>query len=253
MAPSIVDTFTGADGTLLAAHAPDVGGAWEAMAFGMFGAAPPSTIGIVSNTLRGATTTDSGGPVHRNAADPGADEYDIDVTMTFHTTAQSQRRHAVYWRMTPTGTANLGVDRYYVFGDGTTSQTWELHKSVGGVDTLLGSFPMALVGTTKAVHVEVRTGGMEVFVDGVSILTSSDTTITQRGRVGICTARGGSAHFVDNLAVEPFGVAPEPPPTPANLHLVSRTSGSITVGWDAVTGTEYVLERERWFGEGCGP
>lgn len=209
----LVDTFTDTDGTLLAAHTPDTGGAWEALDYAVASQAPGNDFEIRANTGR-STGLDGGAasqaPTHRNTADPGADEYDVSCTMSFHNLAQAQRFHWIEVRTSPTGTTNTAVDRYLFFANSSSTQQWELYRSVGGTLTLLDSVAAALAGNVFDIRVEVRTTGITVFVDNVSTLSTTDTAITQRGRVAIGTSRGGdtSTHWVDDLNAVAVGGVP---------------------------------------------
>lgn len=208
----LADTFTDADDTALPSHAPDTGGVWEAMAFSTGGGGQTNlTATIIGNQIVASPDVTTGlSVVYRNTADPGEDQYDIQVTWSFGP-SQSTRYHILCWRMTPTGTADGDVDRYMLLGNGSATQEWQLNKIVGGVMTLLDSAVASLAGDSFSVRVEVRTGSSTVYVDDVQTLTTSDTAITQRGRVGIGIGRRDTTHFVDDLtATAMVGGAAEP-------------------------------------------
>lgn len=209
MTITLQDTFTGTNGTLLASHNPDIGsvGSWEAMQFGLQSSTPGSNLEISSNSIRSTGSTGTGAaqaPTHRNNTDPGSDEYDISCTISFHVQAQAQRFHWIDFRATTTGNTNSTVNRYQLFGNSGTSQTWELYKIVSGTATLLDSAAAALAGNSFNIRIEVRNGSITVFINDVSTLTTTDVAITQRGRVCVGSSRGGdvSTHWIDSLSVD---------------------------------------------------
>lgn len=227
----LVDTFTDTNGTLLASHTPDIGGTWETLGYAVASQIPGSNFIITANTGR-STGTGGGGaaqaPTHRNTVDPGADEYDVSCTMSFHVLQQAQRFHWIEVRVSPTGTSNAAVNRYLFFGNSTSTQQWELYRSVGGTLTLLDSAAAALAGNVFTVRVEVRTAGIEVFVNNVSTLSTADTTITQRGRVAIGTSRGTDVtdHWIDNLEAVAVSAGPAEGTAALGMGLELAATGS---------------------------
>lgn len=174
---TLSDTFTDTNGTLLGAHSPNIGGAWQAMQYGILGTTPGSDLEINLNTIR---STGSGGTAasnaitYRNSTDPGADEYDIACVMSFFASPQGQRLHWVEWRVTPTGDTDAAVDRYVFLADSSASQEWLLFKQVGGTTTQLDIATGLLAGNVFDVLVEVRSGSMTVSIDGVPTLSSTE-------------------------------------------------------------------------------
>lgn len=195
------DTFTGTDGTFLPAHDAN----WEEMAFGLTGAATLLRHTIASNRLVADATSEDSQALRYNV-DPGGDEYDLLADVTFRPNPQTRRFHSFFVRMDATGTAHATMDAYQVLLDGSTNtaQIYLLSQgSLTELDTTNFTWSNGTDISTFAVRVEARTTGVEVFVDDVSILSTTDTTITQRGRVGVGSSRGdGSEHYIDNLVAE---------------------------------------------------
>lgn len=236
MAITLADTFTDTDGTLLTAHDPDTGDAssWEAMAFGIGGTSPNDDLTISTNRVEtvNSGSTDAIGAVCRNSTDPGADEYDVDVVMRTRATTQNNRYTALLWRMSPSGTSDGAVDRYLLLLNGS-SGAWELYKIVSGSLTSLGSDSANYAAsTTYDVHVEVRSSGttMSISVDDgggmTEILTSTDTDITQRGRVGVSTNRSGDGESGSTTCLStrsPAARSPRPSGSPPRPTPPSRS------------------------------
>lgn len=212
MAITLEDTFNDDVDTLLANHSPDTGDtdSWEEMGFDV-GTATPTVDLLVDDVVY---TSESGfgdhGPFHRNSTDPGADEYDVHALFNILTsqTNQGSRYLALGWRMSPTGTANGDVNRYTLLADKASDPNrLELNKVVGGTLTQLADVEVTLSGAHD-IRVEVRTDGATVFLDDVEQLSTSDTEITQRGRVGVGLSRADSDQNMDDLSVD--SVAAEP-------------------------------------------
>lgn len=225
--PFLVDTFFELlNGASLADHTPNTGGAWEPTGFSTTVDAGAIDLVIISNRCQAETNVNASGATHRNTADPAADEYDIEVTMSFRAPAQVNRVHWLCWRMTPTGTANDAVDRYLLTGH-TPDAAWTLRKMVAGVETLLDSAPATLAGNVFAVRVEVRNDGMGVYIDDVLTLSSADTEITQRGRVGLGAGRGDSNQWMDDLSAEAVGGEEPVPELTASLPLTLDVAATV--------------------------
>lgn len=236
------DTYTDTVNTLLTDHDPDVGDAesWEEMAFSTGGGGSPVADAIIiTGNLLGTTTTTGQAHTYRNNTDPGSDEYDIETTWSFRNGAQANRFHWVCFRMTPTGTADGDVDRYMFFGNSTSGQQWELYKVVSGTLTLLDSAAGSLSGNQFDILIEVRNGSISCSVDDgggfTEVVSSNDTDITQRGRVGVGIARGNDGnHWADNLVATAVGAAtPVTASVSHGLILSHQIEASLVVDVDA--------------------
>lgn len=241
MAVVIQDTFTDTDTTSLGSHSPDTGDAWEALGFGTAGGALGSDLQILSNRCQALDVSDRG-TVYRQSTDPGADDYDVTATMTFRASGQVNRYTEIAVRMTATGTINSAVNRYFVFAD-NNAQSWSLYKVVSGTLTQLDTAGAALAGNTFAVKVEVRSSAptVRVLIDDVETLTTNDTDITQRGRVGVGASRGDSTQFLDTLSVDNLLSAGGGNATTVAglLNLLAGTSGLTETGAaNALAGTQ---------------
>lgn len=195
------DTFTGTDGTFLPAHDAN----WEELPFDVAGAASSLQHIIGANHLV-ADSSNTWSQVLRYNADPGGDEYDLTATVAFRANPQSGRQHTLFVRMTPTVTTYATTDYYVVTCDGSANII-QLHKVVAGVltelDSAAFSWTTGVSASTYVVRIEARSTGVEVFVDDVSVLSTTDVEITQRGRVGVSSRRGDSfEHYIDDMVGE---------------------------------------------------
>lgn len=202
----LADTFTDTDNTLLAAYDPDTGdaGSWVEMDFHL------SADGSISGDqviLDNHTRPDTGNsPIHRNDTDPGGDEYDVEATLSF-SAAGSNRFSWITVRMSPTGTAHAAVDRYTVlFLNGADPGTLRIDRSVSGTYTsFVADASFSFASQTFACRIEVRDGSLEVFLNDVSVVSTTDTSITQRGRVGLGGRTGLADQWIDDLTVTAVG------------------------------------------------
>jgi hypothetical protein len=169
----LLDTFTDADGTTLAAHTGEIGATW---------AGPNATVYIIqSNQL----TFPASSVINYaySSGVPGGPEYDINYTVTPSVAGARDKG--------PTGrqdtTANTG------YGAITNGQAWKLQKAIAGVVTILGTYndPRALPFTAAA-QLQLRDAAKKLFVDGVERISNPDNEITGAGRVGFY-GRGGSS------------------------------------------------------------
>lgn len=217
MAVFLSESFTGANGTLIPTH----NAAFEELGWDLLGSATTSQHTISSNHAIATTTTSPGSRVLRCTTDPGADEYNATATLRFRDPAQANRFHAILVRMDPTATDYASCDHYRLFVATNDAPNWKLSKVVGGTVTELDTFDAATANTTASVRIEVRSTGLQVFLDEALILETTDTAITQRGRVGFGSRRGdGTVHWIDDLIGDSVtGTAPNEVTTTIPLAL----------------------------------
>ncbi len=198
----LTDTFTDTDAVTLQNHTPDTGGVWEELGFNLSNGVSTLDSDILANKLVGRV---GGTPsrVYRNAVDPVSNEYTIDIS--FVRTVVNIRQFGLYARLTPTGTAFADVDSYmatYVEAGGVGSI--KIFKTVSGSETELASGLITLSSASHNVKFLISDDFKAVSVDGVFRAGTSDNSITQVGRVGVCTA-GVVAHALDDLSAAGIG------------------------------------------------
>lgn len=177
MATPIYDTFTDTSGTNLESHTPDTGGAWTRH---------PSYTSArlqISNANRCRKSADAAAACYYNATDPGADEYEVVVTLRCMDTTGAA--------FGPAARIDASAATMYICRYSTAANRWELYKIVAFSATLLGYWSDTFsVGTEREVRLAVATGSQTVTVDGTDRITAYDTAITARGYAGL---REGSA------------------------------------------------------------
>lgn len=195
MAIVVSDSFTGSDGTELFSY----NSVWD-----NHPSFSPDL--VISNANRCRTTGSSGtARCYRMATDPGADAYDVYCNIRFVTydTATGQA-------IGPAGRIDTSANTMYFARHNPVAGQWQLFKTVAGVSTSLGTYSQTFsAGDEPLAKLTLRTSGntVELLVDGVSRITSTDTAITARGLGGIREGSGQPGGnsvqvHVDNFVIE---------------------------------------------------
>jgi hypothetical protein len=163
---AVRDTFTGADGTLLSAHAGELGAAWT------LHPSYTGTLQLAGNRLRATSTTAT---AYYASGVPSGAEYDVTATIT--RLSGSVNSIGILGRM-DTAANTFYMARY-------SPSAWQLFKFVNGVSTQLGSAVSDSFPDTRTVTLEIRDAAKKLFVDGVERISSPDNVITAAGRVGV--------------------------------------------------------------------
>lgn len=164
VATYIFDTFTGANSTTLAAHTPDIGGAWSG-----------TSVTIQSNR---AQANNFQVPTHfDNATQAGSADFDISVDVVMFGGSVGQDQVGVAGRGLP-GAGNFYA-AYYTGNYGGTAQQVTLSKFVSAGETVLGSYSLAYVsGQTHNIKMRCQGSTISALVDGVTQISVTDTTYT---------------------------------------------------------------------------
>lgn len=200
----LTDTFTDTDSTQLASHTPDSGGSWTSAngAYSFSGSASGAV--ITSNAVRNTNSANGAGNVvfYYSVAPSGAD-YSIYFTLYYG--GANARPTGIMVRGSTA--ANSG---YLLYCDPAAGFT--LYRSVTASLTSLGSYSTSY-SATNSVDVQISVSGtgatvsLEVFVDGVSRITASDTSgsrYTSAGNV-LMLLYGGTDFRVDSISDDPPG------------------------------------------------
>lgn len=171
------DTFTDADGTALASHTPDLGGAWTKNAH--------------ANYISGGFT------VQANRI------WDTTARAAFYTPAAAgadYRVKATIVRLSDDNSTSIGVcarmvtnaDTFYYFRYNNSGDVYQLFSWVAGVGTQIGSNVAGSVVNGVGVDIMLDVVGSTItgYVDGVAVVSGTDTAISAAGRPGI---RGSGA------------------------------------------------------------
>lgn len=223
MAEFLLDSFTAVDGTDLASHAPETGGAWS----------ESSALAATINTNH------VDGPAAFvvavvNAAVPAAADYHVGVDVSQPASGGSYAGPLCRWSGGAFGTG-------YILYFYPPTLDWVLSRWNSGAETTLGTWHDGTFtsGTHRAV-VECLGTTINGIIDGTLRITATDSGIATIGQAGFIIAPGGSNGLtIDNCEASD---TPAPPP---GTHVVSgRGSFSIGgLGWlsTSITGRPSVL------------
>lgn len=216
----VQDSFTDTNGTGLADHDPDVGGAWVATTFTVFGFSS-QIAEIQSNRLQSGGSS-SQTLAYRNAAIPGSAEYTLACDWLTGVSSANAERSGLFARMTPTGTSRADVDHYFAaFGYSSGTSGAAIAKVISDSQTTLTNINPIGEGlqasTQYAVAFEVLDAAKTLEIVGVLELTTADNDITQVGRVGVSAGRNSGGSYIDNFLAEEF----PPPPAGAGIYAES--------------------------------
>jgi hypothetical protein len=180
MATAVYDSFTDAPDTLLPSHTPDTGGVWTKH--------PSFTADLaISNANRcRQSTASSGAALYYNAKDPGADNYYVQAQFNIITNTSGYDALCVAARI------SASVNTCYFARWDSTTNGWQLYKTVSGTSTLLGSYAISYSpGEQHTGRLTLGTSSQVVTVDGTDRISATDSSITARGYGGIRQGNGG--------------------------------------------------------------
>lgn len=167
--PVTADNFTGTAGTTLTAHTGTVSSTWTT---------PHGTDPILSSANR----------LRRGAAG-----WSLSASSVTPATANYAVEADVVVRSLVTGDA-LGVaarfsadaTSYYSARYQTSDGTWRIYKTISGTDTSLASAAATLTpGQSYRLRLDLVGGALTLSVDGVTVVSASDSALTSAGRAGL--------------------------------------------------------------------
>jgi hypothetical protein len=244
----VEDSYEDSPGTLLQSHTGATGATWTPH-FASGGNAQFSSTGSEVESGTQAVYMASGLP-------PGAD-YRVAAHMYFHTTSSGGVTYSFV-----TGRMDEASLTMYMFGFVYSGvNRWELKKFVNGTETLLASSTEGLPspGDSPLVDLQMEGSTIKGVVDGIDIVSVTDTDITATGRAGLRMLTGSSqsaspADFeATTLDLAPPPPPPPPPPStdpPTDLTTTVLSSTIIRLSWTDNSG-EDLFEIERCQGTGC--
>lgn len=206
MAEFLNDTFTAADGTDLAAHAPVTGGAWS------------------EDNALGASIT--GNRVHGpfgyvvvavNAAVPPSADYHVTADVILPGAGGSYAGVVARWTG---GISGTGYDWVFSISD----TRWYLEKSVAGFKTTLGTFlDAAFTSGTRSATLDCTGTTITGSVDGTPQVVATDAAIGVANSAGLTIApAAGDSPVIDNILASDVALPP-----PGTHVVVGRGSFSI--------------------------
>ncbi len=187
---TLTDTFTAADGTAVSSRAADTGQAW-------------TSLGVDWNIQSNRAFPSAANAELTSGYAPASADYFMSQQYNFLSVLANQ---AVYLEGRYNGAA--GASNAYFFGYRPASGGWIIGKSVGGTFSVLVSAAYtAAAGDVKVVRAEMSGSTLRLLVDGVQVLTTTDTSITAVGKVAIRATVGSTATtgiHIDNLNAGPL-------------------------------------------------
>ena len=211
MADFVIDTFTAADGTDLAAHSPGTGGAW-------------SEDNALSATIQ---TGRVHGPfgyvvVAVNAATPPSANYHVTADVVLLASGGSYAGVCARWTG---GISGTGYDLVFSVSD----TKWYLESSVAGVKSTLGTFlDSSFTSGTRQCTLDCSGTTIIASIDGIPQITVTNSAVSAANFAGLAVAPAAA----DSPAIDNF-IASDVTPPPPGTHVVSgRGNFSIAgLGW----------------------
>ena len=190
MAFFLVDTFTEASDTALQSHTPDVGGTWSKH--------PDYPGGVTVNSAGGYAEGDSPTVtgIYTNSAVPSSADYYVEAEL---------RNSAQEISCGVVGRASSAIGNFYYVFRGNNGVV--LAKFVNGVYIQLGRFEYDVGVTSVPVRLVMDGSIISVLVDGVEVISLTDTSFSSAGVVGIGLRAGLR---VDNLVAGTLGATFNP-------------------------------------------
>jgi hypothetical protein len=182
-------SFTATAGTALTSYTGEIGGTWTVQS----GASPSSPSAIsATGTLFSASTAG----IYQASGTPASANYYVEADFVFKSTIAGDSV-ALAARMAPS--ANT-----FVWGGWSqTSGGWRIFKTVAGTQTQLGStYSDTFTGGFKRVRLTVNSTTYSLSVDGVEVISVTDSSITAAGKAGVRASASQSSAtgiHIDNL------------------------------------------------------
>jgi len=183
---SVFDTFTDPNGTALTGHTSETSATWDNNPYAGTGTITIQNNRIYSNQAFGTYYVSNYAPVLN--ATLSADLY-VASNATYAASGLTLRQSITDATM-------------YVFRYKLSEGAWVLEKLVSNVVSNLGSYPATLtVGQTYHMTFVINGSTLNGFVNGVNILTVTDTSISTPGYIGVRLYYGSSTtgYHLDNF------------------------------------------------------
>lgn len=223
------DTFTDTDGVTLQAHDAN----WVKHTLGA-----GNDILITANRAQLRVT---GEGFYYHSASPSSADYSVSVDL--YTASYSPAFNATG----VTGRTSTTANTFYHARHRVTGG-WELYKRVDGTFTLLGSSTVSTPsgGTTVNLKLDMAGSTIRLLVDGIELVSVTDTEITAAGKAGLRISNASSQTtaeglHIDNFSAEQAGSGSEVTGTVAytNADDASAAEGTTTItGSSATTNTD---------------
>jgi hypothetical protein len=199
-ATTSADSMTGTSGATLQSRAGEIAASWTKVAVSDADA-------VLTPAGRVRKAGDTTGAIYYPSGTPASPDYTVEADV-YVASNLANDMVGVLGRSDPTL-----LDGYYTRYEQPT-QRWVLYKVVNGTLTSLGqSATQALVPlSTYRLALDLAGTRIRVLVDGVQVVSVTDTAITATGRAGIAMGFGPATTNVTNTAglhLDNFRVSPE--------------------------------------------
>lgn len=187
MAVFVQDSFTDTDGTNLQGHVGEIGAAWTKLP-GFSGNAT-----INGNTLINGTSE----AAYYASGSPAAADYAVSADYSWENSS--------FANLKIMGRADTSTGDHYALHYARSDATFRLQKHVSGSLTTLASGSQSLVNasTFRTHKLQLSGTNLEGFVDGVSMVSTSDATITAAGKAGLRLSGAANTRLrIDNFLAE---------------------------------------------------
>lgn len=204
------DTFTDSAGTSLSSHVPDTGGAWV-----LDSALPGNAVITVNQRLR---QDDATGCVWTVDVVPPTPHYTVSCRIYAYSLLNFEFGTGVAARWQGSGN---GYVAYY----NAKVKTWNLGVVVNGVITQIGDpYSQTIsLGTNYVLALSVNGTGISLSVDGVTLISGTDSTYTTAGFAGIYFGVESGSISTDSTGVHlddyTTGTIPQLPISPVSICL----------------------------------
>jgi len=170
------DSLFGQSGVLLTDHLSDSGQAWLPFPLN------PPTLPSFLDGAGGVYNTDTVGGIYINAYVPSTANYAVEAD--FQCLTEIADTPGISARASTTS------NDLYFFRYSRAAGGWQIFKTINGVNTQIGSTSAATftAGQVKAIRFEINGSSLIGKVDGVVLVSGTDTGITATGRAGLRTS-----------------------------------------------------------------
>jgi lysophospholipase L1-like esterase len=223
MAQFVTDTFTDTAGTALASHTGETGATWTRTTMNATG-----DLRITAGGRVRPNTTTGGGSFYAASGTPGGTNYGVQAGVYVAGTHNNGYAGVVLRNQGGSGSEQT----YWVIYNGF-SGSWELWKTPSGSPsgTQIGSGVSATltVGQTYTLRLAVVGSLLKAYVDGVEIISTSDTSVTGTGTAGIV----GYGTWLDSTGLHLDDFRAD------DVKLIVCDGDSVTGGYGLAAGQSY--------------
>lgn len=181
------DSFTDTDATNLNAHTGEIGATWAKLT-GFSGNATIDGNALINGTSEAA---------YYASGSPSGPDYEVSADCSWE--------NSIYGNLKIMGRADTGTGDHYTLHYARSDAVFRLQKYVSGSLTTLASSSQSLVNesTYRTHKLQLSGSNLEGFVNGVSVVSTTDATITAAGKAGLRLSGNTNTRWrIDNFLAE---------------------------------------------------